>query len=265
MVYEKKISFLEKILTALLIIFSPYAIQFAHFGTTESLLMLFYSLIVYYSLKRNIFFLAISAGLAMATKVSSAIFLVLPIITIYASRERSESRSSRRARTIRIFTKIGTFIIGALFFFVLFSPHNFFNWQDFFSSISYESDVALGKMVVFYTRQFVASIPVLFQFEKIFPYTLGFFQLVLFLLGFVFLSWRDKKINLLRLAFLIYFVPNAFIFAKWTRFMAPVFPVMTVFSILFAHRVILSGSLDRAKRKLRFTGSLVVALLLLGV
>ena len=67
------------------------------------------------------------------------------------------------------------------------------------------------------------------------------------------------------MAFLIYFIPNAFIFAKWTRFMAPVFPVMTVFSILFAHRVILSGSLDRAKRKLRFTGSLVVALLLLGV
>ena len=249
MVYEKKIPFPEKILIALVVIFSPYAIQFAHFGTTESLLMLFYSLIIYYSLKRNIFFLAICAGLAMATKVSSAIFLVLPIIIILKSSLQKK------------ITLVGATVI----FFVLFSPHNFFNWQDFFGSMAYESDVALGKMIVFYTGQFVDSIPILFQFEKIFPYTLGFFQLVLFLLGFVFLSWKDKKINLLRLAFLIYFIPNAFIFAKWTRFMAPVFPVMTVFSILFAHRVILSWSLDRAKRKLRFTGSLVVALLLLGV
>src|SRR3990167_1016887 len=75
-VITKKITYLLSLISYLLIIFSPYAIQFSHFGTTESLLMLLYSLIVYLSMKRNIFFLAISAGLAMATKVSSAIFLV---------------------------------------------------------------------------------------------------------------------------------------------------------------------------------------------
>ena len=66
----------ELMIGFLLFIFSPYFIQFSHFGTTESLLMLFYSLIVYGSLKmmssptpRYYFFLAVICGLAIATKV----------------------------------------------------------------------------------------------------------------------------------------------------------------------------------------------------
>jgi len=44
-------NFKFQILTIFILIFSPYAIQFSHFGTTESLLMLFYNLIIYFSLK----------------------------------------------------------------------------------------------------------------------------------------------------------------------------------------------------------------------
>ena len=87
------------------LIFSPYAIQFAHFGTTESLLMLFYSLIVYYSLKlldsngrsldslRLLGMTAIICGLALATKVSSVIFLVVPVIMIVMHQDRMYARS----------------------------------------------------------------------------------------------------------------------------------------------------------------------------
>lgn len=260
--------------TWLVIIFSPYAIQFAHFGTTESLLMLFYSLIVYFVLKdsgplqgkrarmTNIFWLGLFSGLSMATKVSSSIFLVLPAVVILKSSFQKKLTLSSIARSL---ATLGMTIGVAIFFFILFSPHNFFHLQDFLGSMIYEADVALGKIVVFYTRQFVGTIPIVFQFERVFPYALGFFQFALFLFGFVFLPWKDKQINLLRLAFLAYFLPNAFLFAKWTRFMTPVFPVMTVLAILFAYRVILSGSLSLAKRKLRFTGSLLKALLLLGM
>ena len=44
-------SFVTLIFTFLFLIFQPYMIQLAHFGTTESLLMLFYTLIIYFSLK----------------------------------------------------------------------------------------------------------------------------------------------------------------------------------------------------------------------
>ncbi len=218
--FEKNLGWFEEVLTAVVIILSPYAIQFSHFGTTESLLMLFYSLIVYYSLKTNVFLLALFSGLAMATKASSAIFLVLPAVLLFKKPK-----------------ELLTFVSLSLIIFFISSPHNFINFQDFLSSMKYESDVALGKIVVFYTRQFVGSLPVVFQFEKVFPYALGFFQLVAFLFGFIFLPRIDKKINLLRLAFLVYFLPNAFLFAKWTRFMAPVFPLMTAIALVFLLRV----------------------------
>ncbi len=227
----------------LVLIFSSYAIQFAHFGTTESLLMLFYSLIIFYSLKifdskilntkyfiLNTFF----TGLALATKVSSIIFLAIPIIVIASEAKQSLSlRSLRRLRLLAMtFGKIFIYILFSLFIAFIFSPHNLLNWQEFLGSMEYERDVALGKTLVFYTRQFADTIPVWFQLTKVFPYALGIPMSLIGLIGFVGLTWKDKKINLLRLAFVVYFLPNAFLFAKWTRFMAPVFPIMTLFAIL---------------------------------
>ncbi|PJC80250.1 hypothetical protein CO008_02435 [Candidatus Roizmanbacteria bacterium CG_4_8_14_3_um_filter_36_12] len=265
-------------MTAGAIIFSPYAIQFAHFGTTESLLMLFYSLIVFYSLKglennkrslaeftlskvEGLGMTGVVCGLAIATKASSIIFLAIPIIVIMSKAKR---------KIILTFA----FLLLTLLSAIIFSPHNLLNWHEFIGSMKYESDVALGRYTVFYTRQFVNSIPVLFQLIKVFPYALGWPVFILGMLGVLGgVGWRDKKVNLLRFAFLVYFLPNAFLFAKWTRFMAPVFPIMTIFAILFAHNVI-SSTFDKlsvnsarnlSERKLRFTRSLVVASLLLGM
>ncbi|MEK7096829.1 MAG: glycosyltransferase family 39 protein, partial [Patescibacteria group bacterium] len=88
----KKESYLLSFVSCLLIIFSPYAIQFAHFGTTESLLMLLYSLIVYLSMQilerhttASVVWMALVSGLAVATKVSSMTFIAVPLITILSS------------------------------------------------------------------------------------------------------------------------------------------------------------------------------------
>ncbi len=47
---RKKVDPLSLLIISGIVIFAPYAIQFSHFGTTESLLMFFYSLITYLSL-----------------------------------------------------------------------------------------------------------------------------------------------------------------------------------------------------------------------
>ncbi len=49
----KKISLLKKITSSLIIIFSPFFIQLSHFGTTESLLMIFNSLFKSKIIKRE--------------------------------------------------------------------------------------------------------------------------------------------------------------------------------------------------------------------
>ncbi|MEK7633412.1 MAG: hypothetical protein AAB437_01045 [Patescibacteria group bacterium] len=231
----KKNSYFLSFIFFLLIMFSPYAIQFAHFGTTESFLMLFYSLIIYYCLlftqkeihnSKFIILSSLISGLVVATKVSSIIFIAVPIIAILSS-----LRSWDRYKNLIKFGLLTTIFI------ILFSPHNLINFHDFVSSIRYESDVALGKILVFYTRQFVNTVPILFQLTKVFPYALGWPVWILGGLGILGLGWKDRKINLLRFAFLVYFIPSAFLFAKWSRFMAPVLPLMTVFAIVFLLRI----------------------------
>ena len=250
-----------------IIIFSPYFIQFSHFGTTEALLMLFYSLVIYYSLQlfnkwkwRTIFFLSLFSGLAIATKVSAVIFIGLPIIAILNSKSKIRNQKPtqnalnikaggsklqnkiQRQKTLLGYTLHVTrymiiFLLLTGFFALFFSPHNLVSFPEFLGSISYESEVALGKIKVFYTRQFEKTIPILFQMIKIFPYTLGLLGSILGSLGFLGLPWKGKKTNLLRLAFLIYFLPNAFLYTKWTRFMAPVFPIITIFIALLLLKI----------------------------
>jgi len=265
-------------MTAGILIFSPYAIQFSHFGTTESLLMLFYSLIVYFSLKilennkRSFATLGMTggvAGLAIATKVSSLIFMTVPFVMLLSMSFRRSEVTEKSSKALLKFTlpsvarflaTLGMTVGGAILFLIIFSPHNLINYQDFISAFRYESAVATGQIKVFYTRQFEGTIPYLFQAIKVFPYTLGWPVYILSLLGLIFLSWKDKYLNLIRLAILIYFIPSGDIFAKWSRFMAPVFPLMLVFAILFLLSVISSIA-----NKLRFARSLVVASLLLGM
>ena len=98
--------------------------------------------------------------------------------------------------------------------------------------MNYESAVAIGSYVAFYTKQFVNAPPLIFQLTKIFPFVLGWPQFILSVLGLLVLSWRDKRINVLRFAFIVFFLPNAFVFAKWTRFMTPIFPILSLFTIL---------------------------------
>jgi len=254
-------------LAFLIIIFSPYAIQFSHFGTTESLLMFFYILIIYQSIlfsenlvtKLNyVFTTAFIMGISFATKVSSLIFATLPLMVLLMHKNKlpekklvTLTKSSTSLFLYRFFNKFADlFVFGmiAVLFFILFSPHNLISLNSFLGSISYEKEVALGSYIAFYTRQFVGSVPILFQTKNIFPYVLGWWQFIFFILGFLFLSWRNKNVNILRFAFLIYFLPNALMFAKWTRFMAPIFPLMTVVAVLFLanlYKILLNKKLNR--------------------
>ena len=246
---KRPLTLVEELISYLIIIFTPVFIQMAHFGTTESLLMLFSSLLVYCSLliinnqiklKKFVFLSGLISGLAIATKISSLIFLVAPILAIMSKIKNSHfAKASRDKQKSELQIKIKNFLLLGFIFCVfsmmvglIFSPHNLISAKDFLSSLRYESDVALGNLSVFYTMQFVGTVPIIFQGFKIFPYVLGWPIYVLGLIGLFGMSWKDKGINFIRLSFLIYFLPNAFVFTKWTRFMAPVFPLMVVAAVM---------------------------------
>ncbi len=215
-------------------VFSPVLIQFAHFGTTESFLMFLYITIAYlclsYWLKKTgplkfVFFAAIVSGIAVGAKVSSIIFAILPLASI------SWTNRSRKIRIRLIVKRAGYLLLymaltaGAA---IAASPYNLLNLREFQGSMDYETGVARGLMKVFYTRQFEETVPVLFQLRYSFPYALGFTIFLLSIAGFIFLSFRKKEVNILRLAFLIAFIPASFLYAKWTRFIAPAYPIALI-------------------------------------
>lgn len=227
----------------LIAVFVPAFIQFAHFGTTESLLMMFYSILLYLSLlllkqkiKFNSFALVsgVVFGVALGTKVSAAFFGAIPFLAICIYAIRKPTKESY----INIFIGLINLAFSTFIIFFLTSPYNFLAWEEFLGSMNYESDVGFGRYKAFYTRQFEGAVPFLFQFIRIFPYSLGWPVVILFLSGFILLPY-NKLNNFLRTQFLIFIIPNFLIYAKWSRFITPVFPLMVLVAILMADQILL--------------------------
>jgi hypothetical protein len=109
----------------------------------------------------------------------------------------------------------------------------------------YETGVAIGTTQVFYTRQFLHTIPYLFQLKNIFPYTAGIFMFIFSFIGFFFFILDTKyliqntkeKLLIIFLPCLIYFLYNGQLFIKWTRFMSPLFFIAPLFTVFFLSKI----------------------------
>lgn len=255
----------------LLATFSPVLIQFAHYGTTESILAFFYTAIVYVSLLaqksirerdfwRYIILASFVTGIAIAAKVSSLVFCIVPLYVICArygsqilaklltisklftnlgdseqdAKELITAASANISQSIKIFiffsiTSISLVVMSLIFSF-FFSPHNVISNQEFLGSFSYERDIGTGRYVAFYTRQFLFELPLIFHAQNIFPYALGVMTTILFVIGFLFAPWK-KQINTIRFSVIFFCFLTMPWYAKWTRFIAPVYPLMIIISV----------------------------------
>jgi len=226
----------------LLIAFTPGLIQAAHFGTTESLLIFFFTAIIYFSLrflktnqKKNLFIVSVLSGLAVGTKISGAIFLTPPILAIII-----RSIVSRGKNKLIIY-QIAIIVITTTLLAVLSSPYLILNYSESSRILKYEIDVARGKVPIFYTRQFTDTIPYAFQIKKIFPYVLGWPLFILGAIGFLLTiisfiknlltkNKLDISYWILDISFLVYFLYHGQLFVKWTRFMTPILPFFALFT-----------------------------------
>lgn len=132
--------------------------------------------------------------------------------------------------------------------FFIVAPFAFLDFKDFKNNFEYEGGLAAGNFSVFYTRQFINTIPVLFQLTKILPYSLGLFLLIIAIFGFfvaIINLIKKPKANmfLIIISFLSLFLVNAFLFAKWTRFIAPTFPFFSIFAAYFLEKIYLKNKL----------------------
>ncbi len=223
---KKKRNQLMALVIYLLFTFVPYGIQFAHFGTTESFLMALYTGITYFSMKlleskkpgTTILIIGLLSGLAVATKISAVLFLLLPLYALLQS-------PLKKIKKLQLFILFCFLSISCA---ALFSPHNIISFEEFRTAMNFEVSIGRGTIIAFYNRQFDHTIPFIFQLSRVFPFALGQMGFILGLIGFFLLPY-NKNNNLLRAAILFFFLPSAFLYAKWSRFIAPVLPIFTVF------------------------------------
>ena len=228
----------------LLLIFTPGLIQLSHFGTTESILLFVFAVNILLSFKiydhKNLKYLilaSIISGIGLATKVSSLI-LTTPVFLCLLFLSFKKHNFWRFVWSSTLFISL-TILVG-----IILSPYNLINFSEFISTMKYEVGVATGQIPVFYTRQFIGSLPYLFQLQKIFPYANGIFIFIFGFAGFCLIleSWiKNHKLNIYLLITLfpclIYFIYQGQLFTKWTRFMSPIFFVFPLISIFFIKKI----------------------------
>lgn len=220
-------------------IFTPGLIQLAHFGTTESLLILIFLtniLISFYLLEQpfNLKWYLLSSvvtGIGVASKLSALIFLA-PILLVSLF---NFFHTKSKLKTILL---VELTILLTTIFFVIFSPYNLIENKDFLSSLKYETDVATGALPVFYTTQFVGTTPYLFQTTSIFPYAITWPIIIFSTVGLLLFIRRFQRQRIIILiSTLIYFLYFGQLYVKWTRFMSPVFFIFPLLSSLVLSKI----------------------------
>ncbi len=231
----------SKIFT-LLLVFTPGLIQLAHFGTTESLLIfvfavnLYLSQLIIRSPKPKYFFLAsVVTGIGLATKISAIIFITPVLLATLFNKDKNKLH----LLLFTIYCLLFTFL-----FFIIFSPYNLIAHADFLSSLHYETQVATGKLPVFYTNQFLHTSPYFFQLTKIFPYIAGLPMFIFSSISFCLILksyFIDRKsfnnLTIVLLSCLVYFLYFGQVYTKWTRFMSPIFFIFPFLTTVLLEKI----------------------------
>lgn len=221
---------------AFLTAFNVGFLQYAHYGVTESLLVLFVVLITYISLKilsksrlEHWFYLGIVTGLAVGTKTAALSFMIIPFTTWLILFLRTEERKPIRLGLFYV-------LISYLFFFAT-SPFTLLSYDSFRNSMNYEGGVVDGSIPVNYTLQFYDTNSYEFFIKNTF-WHMGFGVFILGVIGVILVVlkiYKDKsnyeKYLPLLLFSVSYFVYVGGWYAQFIRYTLPIQPFFIIFCV----------------------------------
>lgn len=220
-IFSKNVVFIVTFLATTTVTF----IQHAHFGVTESLLVLELLILTWLSIRfiqekkpRFLLTLAIVLGLSFATKTSALSYAIIPVCSIFLIYKFK----------FKAFLQIFTLLVFSFLFFYLASPNTFYHFQQFLSIMHYEQAIAGGQQKIFYTMQFIDSIPYLFHLKTLLWQTSPLLLLTASL-GSYFFFKNTKKYQMLwplLLFSIIYFLYIGSWYAKFNRYLMPVIPAL---------------------------------------
>jgi 4-amino-4-deoxy-L-arabinose transferase-like glycosyltransferase len=227
-------------------VLSTGLIQFAHFGTFEMWLTFFSLLLFAVCLRvlslfsiRNILLLGLVSGILVAIKVSSLALLPLSFLTLLLAIHKQHL--SHMTRIKRFLTRYAMFLaavcmvmFAAGVLYLLTNPYVVIDTKSFKGSMEYESGVALGTILVFYTAEFFDTIPGIYQFVHVYPFLLNPIMTILFVPALCYIIYkavrkRSAPLILAVLFFAILLLSQIFLFVKWTRYLVPTLPFIYLF------------------------------------
>ncbi|MEK7450552.1 MAG: glycosyltransferase family 39 protein [Patescibacteria group bacterium] len=231
------------IFSAFMTTFSIGLIQFAHFSTFEIWITFLSLAILYLSLlflnsgnKKLLLIIGLIFGLLLSTKISGGFIFFYILLFVLINNIKNKQKPFYLIRA-SISDSLMVFLPTIIILFST-SPFAFLDFGSFMSSLKYESSVALGTLPVFYTGEFFSSVPVVFQFTKIYPFLLNPVLTTVFIFSFFYLLFKGIKTKnpqylMLNACYLILFLLQSFLFAKWTRYMVPTLPFIYLTISLF--------------------------------
>ncbi len=256
LIVKKAINKKMAVLGAFLMATSVGLIQYAHYGVTESVNILFLLLIIYLTLLfsseqklKYWLWLAIISGLALASKISNLIYMIIPISGLINLLLNHKLRKP--------FVYFSVLILLSLVVLFIFSPYNFLDYHHFITSIQYEGDVVSGKLSVPYTIQFSHTWPYFFSFINL-HWQMGLLLPGLGLIGSIvwliyILQRKEPRDGFVILFFgIIYFLYVGSWYTKFVRYMLPVIPILLLSALWLINRLLVNKKLQMPTKLLIF-------------
>lgn len=259
------------LLAALLLGLAVTHIHNAHFLTVDTMLTFFYALALWTSLRLALdgkmgdaLLAGAAVGWGAATKASGLMALTAPVLalSLYYWKSRRLSQS-----VLHLLLIVG----GAAVAFALGEPYVLMSPQPYIEAISRQAEMVVGAVDWPYTRQYVNTIPYLYQLEQLFWWELGpVLGAASFLgicAGLVNVLRRARQVVtdgpvlgavLLLAVFLPYFILVGSYEVKFPRYLLPLAPIFCLFAAWLLSRLtsLISG-------RIPYLGGLVAGLLLI--
>lgn len=216
------------LIAAFLFAVTPMSVQLAHFYTTESilifLLLILLTATIRFVKKPDMSALAgmgVAAGLLLATKNTSYMFLPIPVAAILFKTKRA----SLVVRAVAVFS------ITCIAAFFITSPYSFIDWQGYIDRSQYLAAVVSGRLLMDWTVQFQDTNG--FWWVKNLLYAFGPLALLgtIGILGFLLQRKFRQIVPIIAAVWSAGFLAFlSFTFLKFTRYASPLMPFFALFA-----------------------------------
>jgi YYY domain-containing protein len=227
------------LLAAAFATFAVLSIQLAHFTTVDSFLGTFATGTVLASVAiyqdgrtRDYALVGIWLAAALATK-ASAVPLVATVAAALLWRQFHVGRLLSWETVSKALIVAAT-VLPAFF---LFQPYTFVDWSHFRDGVQYQSDLASGSQIAFYTIKWHGTAPILYPLTQLTNYSLGLPLALLAYAGVVYegirslTRWRHAG-ALVAFFVVTYFVSAGLLYMKYLRYMEPIVPSLCVLAAI---------------------------------